>query len=229
MSCPDALRHVFPLSPFPRQGILHGMPPLHALREGFPARCPDLPARSRFGPFRPLLPYLPDTPGFGPLQYPDQRPRPVRPVGRFFRLLRPRTFCQGKRGNARWRHSAPRPNVNGKTAFLSAKREAAWFGAQSGSNGKRSKSAGRRATGNRRPPLPFRAGMPPGCGPNPRQTAKSTHQQTTLAVRRQKKATRLKNSRGPPPCGQLLPFSPRKNGQICAEKISTRKSEFLTI
>lgn len=71
--------------------------------------------------------------------------------------------------------------------------------------------------------------MPPGCGPNPRQTAKSTHQQTTLAVRRQKKATRLKNSRGPPPCGQLLPFSPRKNGQICAEKISTRKSEFLII
>lgn len=59
-------------------------------------------------------------------------------------------------------------------------------------------SAGNRATGNRRPPLPFRSDMPPGCGQDPRQTTKSTHQQTTIAARRQKKATRLKNSRGSP-------------------------------
>ena len=68
--------------------------------------------------------------------------------------------------------------------------------------------------------------MPPGCGPNPRQTAKSTHQQTTLAVRRQKKATRLKNSRGPLPAGSFCRFLPEKMGKFARKKFPLVKVNF---
>lgn len=226
MPCPDALRHVFPLSPFPRQGILHGVPPLHALREVFPTRCPDLPVRGRFGPFRPLLPYLPDTPGFGPLQYPNQRPRPVRPVGRFFLLRRPRTFCREKGGTRGGGTAPPGPMWAEKPRFFPRNERPHGLERKAVQMGKALSPREEERQGTGGLPCPSGATCRRAAAPIParQQKALTSRQRSPSAGRKRQRAS--KTAAAPLPAGSFCRFLPEKMGKFARKKFPLVKVNF---